>query len=326
MGEGVSRDNDAKDGCGCENCGSMNLVEDAARGEIVCDDCGVVDHLDNLDSAGHVRFGDGSQNSVAKGLGSTFNGRKASREVSRANKRSQKSTSYLDSLDAIIDDVVPEGRMRAEVKDLLRNYDENDSRLWRKRKKLHGGSDTIYRKRVLVAGALAALRRSMKHNQANVIAQSWGIDHKDLNFSTTMFRRFMLKGCTTPNKEEILRERKRQLRFHLERFREILAGRVGWEIATQVLEDALDELAENFEPVFDDGDAEEPIQSTKYGTKSSESAAWESFLVAMVRFGMGPDAITWLQVRAAPHSTGNVTRAYSKEARRAALSDGGEEE
>lgn len=326
MDEGKSRDDDANDGLRCENCGSINLVQDVVRGEIVCDDCGVVDHLDNLDIAGHVRFGEGSQNSIARGLGSTFNGRKAPREVSRANKRSQKGTSYLDDLNSIIDDVVPEGRMRVEVKDLLRKYDENDSVLWRKRKKLHGGSDTIYRMRVLVAGALAALRRNLQHNQANVIAQRWEVDRKDLNYSTTMFRRFMLKGCTTPNKEEVLRERRGQLYFHLERFREILAERVGWEIATQVLEDALDELAENFEPVHDEGDVEEPIQSTKYGTKSSESAAWESFLVAMVGFGMGPEAITWLHGRAAPSSAGNITRAYSRESRYAALSGGSEEE
>ena len=122
-------------------------------------------------------------------------------------------------------------------------------------------------------------------------------------------------------------ERKQQLRFHLDRFRELLAERVGWEIATQVYEDALDELAENFEPVYDGEESPEPIQSTKYGTKSSESAAWEAFLVSMVDLGMGPEVIRWLLGRAVPSSAGNVTRAYSKEAtRRAALSCGSEEE
>ena len=78
MGNEVSRNNDANDGCKCKNCGSMNLVQDEVRGEIVCDDCGVIDHLDNLDSSGHVRFGDGSQNSMAKRLdGLTKEARKA---------------------------------------------------------------------------------------------------------------------------------------------------------------------------------------------------------------------------------------------------------
>ena len=327
MGNDVSRNNDANDGCKCKNCGSMNLVQDVGRGEVMCDDCGVIDHLDNLDSSGHVRFGDGSQNSVAKKLGSTLDGKRASKEVRRANKRSKESTIYMEELFDIVDEVVPEGRMRAEVKDLLKSYDENDSLLWRKRKKLHGGRDRIYRLRVFVVGALAALRRSMRHNHANEIAQRWGVDRKDVNYSTTMFRKYMLKGTTTPNKRDILRERKAQLYFYLERFREILAERVGWEIANQVLEGALDELSENFEPVYDDEDSEEPIQSTKYGTKSSESAAWEAFLVSMVDLGMGPEAIRWLLGRAVPSSAGNVTRAYSKKAiRRAALSGGSEEE
>jgi len=329
MGKDGSRNNDANDGCRCRNCGSNNMVQDVDRGEVLCDDCGVIDHLDNLDSSGHVRFGDGSQNSVAKKLGSTLNGKRASKEVSRANKLSQESTIYLEELFDIVDDVVPEGRMRDEVKDLLKSYDKNDSLLWRKRKKLHGGRDKIYKMRVFVVGALAALRRSMRHNQANEIALRWGVVRNDLNYSTTMFRRYMLKAsrCTTPNKREIQRERKAQLYFYLERFREILAERVGWEVAKQVLEGALEELSENYEPVYDNEDSEEPIQSTKYGTKSSESASWEAFLVSMVDLGMGPEVIRWLLGRAVPSSAGNVTRAYSKEAiRRAALSGGSEEE
>ena len=327
MGEDGSKKNGANDGGKCKYCGSRNLVHDTDRGEVLCDSCGLIDHMDNLDSEGHVRFGDGSQNSLAKGLGSTFNGKKASIGVRRANKQSQKSTRYMQELFATVDDVVPEGRTRQAVKDLLKRYNEEDSLLWRKRKKLHGGKDRIYRMRVIVSGALAALHKRMQQNQGNEISQRWGVDRRDIIYSTTMFRRFLLKDCTTPNKEEMVMERKQQLRFHLDRFRELLTERVGWEIATQVYEDALDELAENFEPVYDGEESPEPIQSTKYGTKGSESAAWEAFLVSMLGFGMGRDAIIWLQRRAAPSSVGNVTKAYTKEAtRRAALSDGGEEE
>ena len=327
MGKDGSRNNDVNDGCRCRNCGSNNMVQDVDRGEVLCDDCGVIDHLDNLDISGHVRFGDGSQNSEAKDLGSTFNTREASKGVRAANKRSQKGALYMQELFELVDEVVPEGRMRDGVKDLLKSYDENDSFLWRKRRKLNGGKDPLYRKKVLVAGALAALHKSKQHNQANVIALRWDINHKDLVFSTTTFRRFMLRDFTTPNKEDILRERKEQLYFHLEKYREILAERVGWQIANQVLEGALDELAENFEPVYDSEDSEEPIQSTKYGTKSSESAAWESFMKSMMELGMGADMIGWLHSRAAPSSVGNLTREYTKEAkRRAALSDGSEEE
>ena len=54
----------------CRFCGSMNLVQDSDRGELVCNDCGLVDSLENLDIDGHVRFGDGSHNSVSDELGS----------------------------------------------------------------------------------------------------------------------------------------------------------------------------------------------------------------------------------------------------------------
>jgi hypothetical protein len=145
-----------------------------------------------------------------------------------------------------------------------------------------------------------------------------------------MFRRFILKGCTALDKELLRRQRRDELVFHLGRYREILAERVGWEIATQVFEEAMEDLAENLEPVQDevDDNSMSHIQSTKYGTKSSEGASWEAILVAMLGFGMGSEIIRWLESRAVPSSGGNVTKAYSKEANNIglALADGVEEE
>tara|TARA_B100001996_G_scaffold168980_1_gene128841 strand:- start:4158 stop:5153 length:996 start_codon:yes stop_codon:yes gene_type:complete len=315
----------------CRFCGTANLVQDSDRGELVCNDCGLVDSLENLDIAGHVRLGEGSHNSVSSELGSFIGeGRGVSQGIKRASKMSHKKPSYLQRLFSIVDDVVPEGRMRQNVKELMRDFNEKEALLWRKRRKLRGGNGTLYRMRVIVAGALSALNSRMQHNGAKVIARRWGIEHKDLINSTTMFRRFILKGCTALDKELLRRQRRDELVFHLGRYRELLAERVGWEIATQVFEEAMEDLAKNMEPVQDEADdnSMSHIQSTKYGTKSSEGASWEAILVAMLGFGMGSEIIRWLESRAVPSSGGNVTKAYSKEANNIglALADGVEEE
>ncbi len=326
------RENNAPDDSPkCKFCESENLVQDSRRGELVCNECGLVDSLENLDVSGHVKFGDGSHNSVSEELGSYIgDGRDVPSKIRRAAKLNQRKPQYLQRLFSIVDEVLPEGRMRQDVKDLMKDYNEKEALLWRKRRKLRGGKGTLYRMRVLVSGALSALNSRMHHNGAKVIARKWEIEHKDLVNSTTMFRRFILKGCVGLDKEFLRRQRREELEFHLRRFREILAERVGWEVATQVFEEAIEDLSINLEPVQDesDNDSISHIQSTKYGTKSSESASWEAILVAMLRFGMGSEIIRWLENRAVPSSGGNVTKAYSKEANsmRLALSDGVEEE
>ena len=57
MGEDGSKKNGANDGGKCKYCGSRNLVNDTDRGEVLCDSCGLIDHMDNLDSEGHVEVG-----------------------------------------------------------------------------------------------------------------------------------------------------------------------------------------------------------------------------------------------------------------------------
>ena len=68
-------------------------------------------------------------------------------------------------------------------------------------------------------------------------------------------------------------------------------------MASAVYEEAIEELKEHHEPMTDD--QEEPmgaIQNTKYGTKSSEIAAWEATLVAMIEFGLA-GSMRWLERR-----------------------------
>ena len=311
----------------CENCKSHDISRIDSTGEFVCEDCGMVHSIDLKADSNEVI----SHNTKAKRLGSEISRKSASRGIRRAIKTTRKRPSYLERLKAMVEDVVPAGRIRDSVKDLLEDYNDQDSELWRKRRKLHGGKDAIYRMRVLVSGALSALFSEMEHNEANTIAREWNIQHKDLLYSRTMFRRFLLRECRTPNIEDLRKQRKRELLFHLERYRDFLAERVGWEVASHIFEAALEELGSNFEPVLDDEESQArgaTIQSTKYGTRSSEYASWSSVLVAILDYGMSSEIIRWLEKRAAPSSGGNIARDFSRRAnaRTAALSDGFEEE
>ena len=311
----------------CENCKSHDIYRINSTGEFVCEDCGLVHSVDLKVDSNEVA----SHNTKASRLGSEIYTKSAPREIRRAIKATRKRPSYLERLKSMVEDVVPEGRIRGSVKDLLEEFNELDSELWRKRRKLHGGNCATYRMRVLVAGALAALFSGMERNEANTIARGWKIHHMDLLYSRTMFRRFLLRGCRTQNIEDLRKQRKRELLFHLERYRDFLAERLGWQIASHIFEAALEELSSNFEPVLEDEDSEGDevtIQSTKYGTRSSEYAAWSSVLVAILDYGMSSEIIRWLEKRAAPSSGGNIARDFSRRAnaRTAALSDGFEEE
>lgn len=332
MGQGENAKKEANEGCRCNNCGSENLFDDFEKGETVCDDCGFVDSTNKLDSSGHVRSNEGSHNSKSSELGSIIIGKDIPNSIRRASKKEgKKRKTYLQDLFAEVDNVVPEGRVRQAVKDLLRNYDEKEAILWRLRGKLSGGEGREYRIRVLVAGAIAAVTFTFMPNEGNEIRVRWGIGHNDFVKAKKRFKRHILKLIGPIDKEGALDRRKKEILHHLDKYRAFLEQRVGWEIATHLYEEALRELAEHDEPVLDDdgGDGDiSPIRNTKYGTKSSEVTAWEAILVAMLDQGMDRSLIQWLQSRVIPTSGGNVTkRSLRKYARRAAaLADGGEEE
>ena len=303
-----------KNEAGCVVCGGSIFDIHPARGEKSCVGCGLVKPM--LDQAGSASYRSESHNTPSTDLGSSPSTRGMPRGAKRAAKKARKRPSFIEQLDILVDQAIPKGRIRETVKDFLRRYNREDSLLWRKRKKLQGGSDALYRKRVLVAGALTALNATGVPSDVRRIAKDWGIANRDLVHAASMFRRFILKS-DGPRDPRAMRERRgRELVFHLGCFRDLLAERVGAELASIIYQEAIGELAENHEPVMDelvdDGCA---IEATKYGTRSSELAAWESNLYAMVSLGLNSSVIRWLVERkAVPASGGNMTRSYAREA------------
>ena len=308
----------------CEHCGSLDLEEDFEGGEVVCNDCGLVESGKLLDPSGHSRYGEDAHNTKSTELGSNIGKGRGPRSIRRAAKRNKNRKSYLQELYVLVDEVVPEGRVRQAVKDLLKRYDEEEKILWRLRGKLRGEGSRLYRQKALVVGAIAAVTFAFMPNEAGVIRERWGIDHHDFLKSRKRFRNYIASNFGPTDRDGVRNQRKREILHNLARIRDILAERVGWDIASEVHEEALEELSEHYEPVSDDhDDLEGAIHNTKYGTKGSEIAAWEATLVAMVELGLGP-SIRWLERRVAPTSGGNLTTRYVRRA--AALSDGFEEE
>ena len=46
----------------CEHCGSLDMEEDFEGGEVVCNDCGLVESGKLLDPSGHSRYGEDAHN------------------------------------------------------------------------------------------------------------------------------------------------------------------------------------------------------------------------------------------------------------------------
>ena len=56
----------------CEFCGSSDLKEDYEVGEVVCNDCGLVESGKLLDPSGHSKFGEDAHNTKSSEPGSSI--------------------------------------------------------------------------------------------------------------------------------------------------------------------------------------------------------------------------------------------------------------
>ncbi len=186
---GIGKEGSGKpDDIRCEFCGSSNMKEDYEIGEVACSDCGLVESGKLLDSAGHSGFGEETHNTKSSELGSNIGKGRGPRSIRRATKKNKPKKSYLQKLYSLVDEVVPEGRIRQAVKDLLRSYDDGEKKLWRLRGKLRGDGTPVYRQKTLVVGAVAALNVACMPNESRAIKERWGIDHIDFVKSRKRFR------------------------------------------------------------------------------------------------------------------------------------------
>ena len=108
--------------------------EGGLRGwEVVRHDCGLVESGKLLDPSGHSKFGEDAHNTKSSELGSSIGKGRGPRSIRRAARKNKPKKSYLQQLYSLVDEVVPEGRIRDSVKDLLKRYDEDEKKLWRLR-------------------------------------------------------------------------------------------------------------------------------------------------------------------------------------------------
>ena len=87
---GIGKESSRKpDEIRCECCGSNNLKEDYEVGEVVCNDCGLVDSGKLLDPAGHSRFGEDAHNTKSSELGSNIGKGRGPRSIRRTAKKNK---------------------------------------------------------------------------------------------------------------------------------------------------------------------------------------------------------------------------------------------
>jgi hypothetical protein len=116
-----------------------------------------------------------------------------------------------------------------------------------------------------------------------------------------------------------MKERAFQLLYNLEKIREFLAVRAGWERATEAMEQAMDILEGQNEPLPPDNGCDKMIVGN-YCNMIAHRAAWESFVAAMKKLGYADAEIRALRTSLPLSSTKSFTERRSK-----ALSDGEEE-
>tara|TARA_B100000959_G_scaffold80103_1_gene85323 strand:+ start:8200 stop:9240 length:1041 start_codon:yes stop_codon:yes gene_type:complete len=322
-------DNDGK----CRNCGCENLMEDLRRGEIVCRECGQVDRDGVIaDDGAEISRGEGSQNSPTKTLGSDFiKGReKTARRLERARKQAARERStFLQETESLVDSAVEGERTKTDVKHLLRDLgnEKGETAIGDIRKKRHGqtgmsdGEKRAYKQRLFVAGAMKALNDSRRPNEAPQIAERWGINHADLMDVAKVFKKVLSKNdCVeVVDLDAWMKERAFQLLYNLEKIREFLAVRAGWERATEAMEQAMDILEGQNEPLPPDNGCDKMIVGN-YCNMIAHRAAWESFVAAMKKLGYADAEIRALRTSLPLSSTKSFTERRSK-----ALSDGEEE-
>ena len=113
-----------------------------------------------------------------------------------------------------------------------------------------------------------------------------GIDHIDFVKSRKRFRNYIASIFGPTDREGVRNQRRREILHNLGRIRDILAESVGWDVASAVYEEAIEELKEHHEPMTDDQEDPWVPFRIQVRDQGSEIAAWEATLVAMIEFGL----------------------------------------
>ena len=312
-------ENDDDDERKCDNCGCNRLNVDNRRGEVSCVDCGFIVEGDHLAQDGaEISRGEQTQNTPARQLGSERvrgEGTTARRLRRAEAKATRKRPSFLEETLWILDRTVDGERTKAEAKELLKGFDEEESSLAKKRRKLLGAKGKskagvrAYKQQLFAAAALKALNDEGRSNQAPQIAQRWGLRHSDLVWASTMLAKFLSRNC--PDEDGASRTR-RLLLFRLRGIRDILAERVGWEAANEAFEGAVEELKSEGEPMDPESESLADGGVGDYCNMPHHVAAWKAMVVSMTTMGIRAEIIRWLRQRVPLTSTQNFTQRHSR--------------
>ncbi len=312
-------ENDDDDERKCDNCGCREFNVDGRRGEVSCEDCGFVVERDQLAQDGaEITRGEQTQNSPTRQLGSErVRGRgTTARRLRRAEaKATRKRPSFLEETLWVLDGAVDGERTKAEAKELLKSFDEEESSLAKKRRKLLGVKDKskagirAYKQKLFAAAALKALNDEGRANQAPQLAQRWGLRHADLIWASTMLAKFLSRNCP---EEDGASKTRRLLLFRLRGIRDILSGRVGWEAANEAFEGAVEVLKSEGEPMDPESESIAEGWVGDYSNMPRHVAAWKAMVVSMTSMGIGAEIIRWLRQKLPLSSTQHFTQHHSR--------------
>ena len=313
------KDNDDTDERKCGNCGSKRFKVDDRRGEVSCEDCGVVDERIQLAQDGvEITRVDQTQNTPTRQLGSkrvSGKGKEARRLKRTEAKATRNRPSFLDETLRVVDEAVDGERTKAEAKELLKGFDEEEASLAKKRRKLRGtrgmskADARAYKQRLYAAASLKALNDEGRSNQAPQLAKRWGLRHSDLIWASAMLNRFLSRN--RPDEDSASRTR-RLLLFNLRRSRDILAERVGWEAANEAFDGAVEELKSHGEPMDSESESTADGMVGDYCNMAYHVAAWKAMVISMVSMGIGDEMIRWLRQRVPLTSTQQFTQSHSR--------------
>lgn len=184
-------------------------------------------------------------------------------------------------------------RIVADVVTLMRDVDERHP-LGMRRRSLKGvdgldrASSRDYRLRLFVSAALHVLNDDGLENRAPMIAQEWGISHHDSVWAISIFNRHRRRGRSVSDPSSI---RRAELRFHLNRLREFVSTKVGFDEAESIMLSAETRLSEGGEPI---GGSDDWIIG-RFCNVPSKRAAMISFAEEMVSRGKPKKMVRWLR-------------------------------
>ena len=262
-----------------------------------CESCGVELMGPEMDpgfapSAPLIRRGGGFPGSS---IGNA-EGFKGSRLRLAHNISTRRKALFIDDLESKLRESGEERTVVEAAASLLREVDSGHP-LGMRRRSLKGASGMSradsrdYRLRVFAAAALHVLNDRGLENRAPMVSERWGISYHDIAWGISILNRHRRRNerrgvGVTPEKL-----RKKELRFNLNRLREFLASKAGFEEAGEIMQSAVSRLSSEGEPI---GGSEEWL-SGRFCNMPSKRASMVAFAEEMSDRGKPKGMIRWLR-------------------------------